>query len=248
MLQPREEVDVTRTIGLALSLVLTLFVGGVSAADQCTPVRQISVSGTVETKMSPDRVFWAINLRDTHKILAEAKRRNDEKVKAVLALRDKLKLGQGDLETGQVSISREYEQTRSGERGDFKHFVVSRSLSIRQRDLRQFDQFLDALVASTDMEVGFNLESSRAQQLRAEARLKALEVARNKAAAMAAALGAKLGRVLKIEEHAQREPWQDGTSNTSIQPSAPSVDLGSETFVPGALSVRATVYVTFELQ
>ena len=62
-----------------------------------------------------------------------------------------------------------------------------------------------------------NYESSRIQDIRVEARLKALRAAKEKAAAMVEALGAKLGRVLTINEHSPPNPWrspasQDGTT------------------------------------
>jgi hypothetical protein len=80
----------------ARSIVATLicvFISGAAvAAEEAKPSRQISVSGTVEAKTAPDRIVWHISLRDTDKNLQEAKRRNDERVKAVLALRDKLSL------------------------------------------------------------------------------------------------------------------------------------------------------------
>jgi uncharacterized protein len=230
------------------ALISMLILQAIAAADEMRPVRQISVSGTVETKTAPDRAVWQISLRDTSKNLQLARQRNDERVKAVLGLREKLKLGEGDLETGNVSVFREYEQTPRGERGDFKHFVVQRDVTIRQRDLKQFDQFLNTLLASTDMEVGFQLESSRLREVRAETRLKALKVAKDKAAAMADVLGAQLGQVLKVEEHLPREPWQSGVSNSAFVQSTPTADQGSETFVPGAISVSVTVYVTFELR
>jgi uncharacterized protein YggE len=191
---------------------------------------------------------WSISLRDADKNLQVAKQRSDERVKAVLALREKLQLGKGDLETGYLGVYREYEQTQRGERGNFKHFVVTRSLTIRQRDLKRFDDFLNTLLGSSDMEVSYQLESSRVREVRAETRLKALQVAREKAQAMAAALGANLGPVLKIEEHVPQQTPRNFASNSMVIESTPDVDQGSETFVPGALVVRVTVYVTFELK
>ncbi len=235
-----------RTNVIAAVSALVFGIGAAVAAEE--PIRQISVSGTVEAKTAPDRIVWHIALRDTDKNLQAAKRRNDERAKAVLALREKLQLEAGDLETGQVSVYREYEQTQRGERGNFKHFVVSRNVTIRERDLKRFDQFLDTLLSSSDMEVDFQMECSRVQEVRSQTRLKALQVAKEKAAAMAGELGAKLGPVLKIEEHSPREPWQSPMSNASFTQSTLAPDQGSETFVPGALSVRVTVYVTFELR
>ena len=142
---------------VVLALGLTLLANSAAAADD--DKRSISVTGTVETKVAPDEIVWRISLSATDTNLAKAKARSDEQVKSVVALRDKLRIAEGDLETGTMSVNREYERDARGMRGNFKGFVVSRSVTIRERDLKRFDEFLDTLVASTEMEVYFNYES-----------------------------------------------------------------------------------------
>jgi uncharacterized protein YggE len=231
--------------------VLMLFpvvLGNVALSEEPPPIRTISVSGTVETKTAPDHVVWRITLTDTDKNLQEAKARNDEKVKAVVSLRDRLGLGKGDFETGRLSVRREYMRDQHGHRGDFRHFVVSRNATMRQRDLRRFDEFFDALALSAEMEVSFSFESSRIHNVRAETRLKALRAARDKAAAMAKVVGAKVGRAMAIHEHPYRDRWVSPVSNTGFVESTPTVDLATKKFVPGAITVRVTVYADFELK
>ena len=230
-----------------LTLVFVLSFGSViGAADEA--VRSVSVSGTVQTKIAPDQVVWRISLTDTDKILRTAKLANDENVKAVLALRDKLGIAEGDLETGQLSIQREYERGDRGQRGAFKHFAVRRSITIRQRELNRFDEYLDNLVASAEMEVDFSFESSKIHDVRAQTRLEALVAAKEKAQAMAEVVGARLGKVLTINEHAENRGFGSPLSNSVSFQSMPSVDAASATFVPGAISVSITVYAVFELE
>lgn len=242
----RSRTRIIAVLGVASGLVLLANTSPLRAQER--PVRSITVSGTVDTKVAPDQIAWQISLTSTDPSLAKAKARSDEQVKALVALQEKLGLEKGDLQTGVVSVNREYERDQIGRRGEFKHFAVNRSITIRQRDLRRFDEFLSALVSSTDMEVHFSFESSRTQEIRAESRLKALRVARDKAAAMAEALGAKLARVLTINEHSSAEPWRNPMSNVSFTQSTPPADVATETFVPGAISVPVTVYVTFEME
>jgi uncharacterized protein YggE len=212
--------------------------------------RQVSVTGTVESKTSPDQIVWRITLTDTDPDMRTAKAANDARVKAVMALRETLEIAEGDFETGTVSIHREYERGNHGQRGAFRHFVVNRHVTLRQRDLSRFDEFLDHLVSSTEMEVSFSFESSRMRDVRAEARLAALKAAKEKASAMAEVVGAQLGRVLTIDEH----PPGDGgrhfafANNAMHSMTTPSADLASETFVPGAIRVSVTVYATFALE
>jgi uncharacterized protein len=229
---------------------LTLLAASVAAAAD-DDKRSISVTGTVETKVAPDEIVWRISLSATDTNLAKAKARSDEQVKSVVALRDKLQIAEGDLETGTMSVSRDYERDARGLRGNFKGFIVSRSVTIRERDLKRFDEFLDTLVASTEMEVYFNYESSRQRDVRADTRVKALQTAKQKAGVMAEALGAKLGQVLSINEHPAATDSGRGfasNSNVSYAQSIPPADVATETFVPGAMSIQVIVYVTFELK
>jgi len=64
--------------------------------------------------------------------------------------------------------------------------------------LDQFDEFLDSLVASAEMEVDFSFASSKIHDARAGTRLKALTAAKKKAQAMAEVVGAKQGEALTI--------------------------------------------------
>ena len=81
-------------------------------------------------------------------------------------------------------------------------------------------------------------------------RLEAVEAAREKAAAMTELLGAKLGRVLGIAE--PKEPWSSSYSNASnhvfaTQRRAES-DEAPGTFAPGAIEIKVSVEVGFEIE
>jgi uncharacterized protein YggE len=226
--------------------LLLIFCTAVLGEDQ-NPLRTISVSGTVEWKIAPDQIVWTISLTDSDKELSKAKNKSDDKVKSVLALQKKLSLDDGDLQTGRLFIRREFERDRHGHPLEFKHFVINRKITIRQRDLTRFDEFFDTLISSANMEVDFKFEASQIEDVRADMRLKAMQVAKDKAEAMAAAVGATLGQVLTINEHSPRSRGPN-PFNVSVVHSEPSADLATEMFVPGAISERVTVYVTFELE
>jgi len=235
-----------RIAGLVVGLMMLST--GALFAQEASPLRTISVSGTVEAEVAPDRIIWKISLKDFDKDLREAMKRNDEKMESMVALREKLQIDEGDFETGHMSIRREYERGQYGSQGAFRHFVVTRSVTIRQRQLERFDEYLDTFVSSAEMEVHFGFESTRIHEVRAETRLEAIKAAKEKAGAMADAAGAKLGRVLTINEHPEDGSRIDSVSNVAVPTNSPSVDVASGRFVPGAIKVQVTVYATFELK
>ena len=123
-------------------------------------IRTISVSGTAVTNTKPDTIVWRITISDYDREPSRAKESSDEKLKAVLALREALGIKPGDLETGHLRIEREYDRDERGRRTDFKHYAVIRSVTIRQRDLDRFDEYFSKLVSSAEMEVRVSFESS----------------------------------------------------------------------------------------
>jgi len=234
---------------VAVSVSLVILLGSVALGqEEEESLRTISVTGTVETRVAPDHIVWSINLRDANPNLKVAKDASDKKVKTIVGLRKKLGIAEGDLETGPVRINREYNRDERGNRTDFKEFVVSRDITIRQRDLKRFDEYLDTLVASADMEVNFSYATSNLYEIRSQTRLDALRVAKEKAAQMADVVGAKLGPAVKIAEDNDRSGWRDFMSNDTVTRSEPSIDMATERFVPGAITVKVSVNATFELE
>jgi len=218
--------------------------------EPCIPRRTISVSGTAVARTVPDLVVWHVTTSDFDKNLLRAKESSDNKLKAILALREELGVNPEDMETGHLRIEREYHRDEHGNRTEFKHFAVTRSITIRQRDLKRFDEFLSKLVSSAEMEVSLGFESSRLHELRAETRLRALRIAREKAQAMAEELGDKLGMVLTVEEYRPSAAGRDWVSNVAYfdPESRLPADVSSGTFAPGAIEVRVTVYATFAIE
>lgn len=229
------------------ALALALVLSGSCFAKEAKPTRSIAVSGTVVTQAAPDVVLWRVSLGNFDKDMLRAKKENDTKVRAVLALRDKLGIAAQDIQTGCLTIEREYYRDDHGNPTTFRHFAVRRTVMIHQRDLKRFDDFLDKLVSCGEMEIGFEFECTKVHAVREQTRIQALEVAKSKAAAMAKAVGAKLGEVLTIKEETRSDLWAEPTSNRLMLDSKPTPDMGNSTFAPGAIEVRVTVYATFEL-
>jgi hypothetical protein len=233
-------------------IIVFVTLTGLSADKSPTSRRRISVSGTAVTQVPFDVVLWHLVITDFDKDLLAAKRTNDHRVKAILGLRQELGLKEGDLETERVSIHREYEKAEGGGQGAFKHFLITRDVDIRQRELGRFDEFLQKLVASAAPEFSVEFQSSRIQDVRAETRLKALQIAREKAVALAAVVDARLGEVLTVDEHWPTSSFGAGGGGGGFG----GYDLGqflepdveASTLVPGPLDVRITVFATFELK
>ncbi len=236
---------------LTLSITALLFnTHALLAAEDAASGRVVSVTGTAVMRTVPDVITWHITTQDEDRDLLQAKEQSDIKMKQILGLKDELDVDAKDLQTGQLSIRKEYNRDRSGNRTEFKHFAVSRNVTIKQRDLTRFDEYVSKLLTAAEMDVRFSFESTRFHELRSETRLKALLIAKEKAEAMTKALGAKCGRVLTIEEHRPKNFYSSPISNSAyFDAGAPlPVDASTGTFAPGAIEIRVSVDVTFEIE
>ncbi len=235
------------------AIVLLVLVGTVAWAEENeeTPTPTISVTGTSVTRVAPDVIAWHINVLDESKDMALAKKSNDGKMKVLMAVVAELGVKPEHVMTSQLSIRKEYEQDQRGRRLGFKHWVVSRRVTLRQHDLDRFDEYFGKLASAGDMEMSYSLESTDIHALRWDNRQKAVRLAKEKAEAMLEVLGAKLGKPMKVDEHGPQSPYGIGSNAVSNNASftmgnAPD-DAINGTFAPGAIEVRNTVYVTFEI-
>ena len=231
-------------------LPLLAFSGGKARADAHYAPREraISVTGTAITRITPDTVVWHVMTTTTNKNLVRAKEQSDSQVQAILATTRKLGLKPDDVQTGFLDVEREYEEGEYGQWGDFKHFRMTRKVTITQRDTSQFDAVLTGLVESADIEVRYTLESSKIQEIQAETRLTAVTSARKKATAMANALDAEIGEVLDIQEHADMGYGLLAANADTWQPSQLGNHDSMGTFAPGSIAVEVSVGVRFELE
>lgn len=235
---------------LASILCLALFAGLVSAEDKLSP-RHVSVTGTAVSRVQPDIVVWSVTVRRTNRDLAQAQAGCDESVKKVLTLRNDLKLKPEDVQTGYLSIQKIFDRDQYGNQTSFRHFEVVRVVTLRQKDTTRFDEVLTKLIDAADVGVTYHLESSEYLAIRTKTRLDAVKAARDKAQAMTELLGAKLGRALAIEE--PKESWgRSGVSNfnneVTIEGRAAEADNAPGTFAPGAIEVRVSIDVSFEIE
>lgn len=239
------------TLIYAISLPLLVFACAATPGALDSPrERTISVTGTAVTHTVPDIVVWHVTTSSEHRDLTRAKEDSDGEMSAILATARELGVEARDMQTGYLSVGKEYDHDHYGNQGAFKHFRVTRQITIKERDVGQFDAFLTGLIRSAEMEVRYTLESSRIHEIRAETRLKSVALAREKAQAMADELKADIGDILLVEERslsgygsmlANNMSWDDGGG-------AAAIDATEGTFAPGSIEVRVSVGTTFELR
>ncbi len=235
----------------AVILALTTLVTFAHPARAEDVPRSVKVTGTAVARVMPDTVVWTVSVTDTDANLKLARDANDERVRNVLALRDKLGIDAKDLQTGNLRIQKVFERDRSGNQGAFRHYSFQRTIVLRQRDTAKFDDVLQDLTGTENVEISYSLESADFHKVRRETRLRAVKVAKEKASEMTSLLGAKLGHVVTIDEtSAGRDSWRGSPASNAAFYSGPPAqpDDVEGTFAPGSIEIRVSVDIRFAIE
>lgn len=204
-----------------------------------------TVGGEGKVSGQPTLAQVDVGLMSEGKEVAEAQGENSRKVNAILVAIKGLGIAEADLQTNQYGIAPKYEykdgkQTVVG-------YTVSQNLNVKVRDLKKVGVVLakaGELGANQINGVQFTIDDPTS--LQQEARKKALADAKQKAAALADALGVRIVRVTTFSESSGPQPvmpygframeMMDGPA------AAPAPDIQA-----GSLDVRSHVSVTFEI-
>lgn len=246
----------TILISLMLILSLNLFV----AAQDIEKMPMITVTGTAEVMVAPDEAVFSLDVTKTDKDLQVAKRANDDAVGKVLSLTSRFAVKPQDVKTDSISVDMKYEQIRDAKRkvfdedGDevgtkvFRGYEVSKTVTVRLKDIARFEEFFAEALKTGITEVNsVRFETSKLRENKDAARDMAMKAAREKAAAMSAAIGQTLGKALKITEGNIANPNYSANYTNNTVSVGGSFSENVATFAPGAIKVEAQVTVSFLL-
>ncbi|MGH9753452.1 MAG: SIMPL domain-containing protein [Blastocatellia bacterium] len=218
------------------------------AANAQTPSQQplITVIGNAEVKVAPDEAIFELEVETLDKDLQKAKLLNDETVKKLLSVVTPLVTDQRMIQTGYISLSPKYDFTKDDKR-IFLGYEIKRDVSITLRDLARFDNFLAEIVKAGVTRVkDVELRTTQIRQHKDKARAMAVKAAQEKATAMAAEIGQAIGKAVAITEHGEGGfPMATRNAMTTVQGSLSDAD---SLFVPGLITVKASISASFELK
>lgn len=173
----------------------------------------ITVSGKAEITIAPDEAVLTLKVSKINKDLQTAKRLNDESVGKILELTRRFSIPPQNVKTTYISVEMKYELVRDAntrifdENGyeigkrNFKGYEISKTVIIRLTDISRFEEFFDEILKTDLSEVSsITFETSKLQEIKDTARDMAMKAAREKATAMAAALGQSIGKAVIITE------------------------------------------------
>jgi uncharacterized protein YggE len=157
----------------------------------------MSVDGHAEVRAVPNQVVLTVGVETFDADLAAAKRDNDERVNALLAVAESFGIAAKDVRTEFLSIQPHYKDRN--DRGNFLRYIVRKTVVITLRDISEFENLLSRLLESGVNYVhGVAFRTTELQKYRDEAEALAVAAARDRAKALAERLGQSLGKVRSI--------------------------------------------------
>jgi uncharacterized protein len=190
----------------SLALVATLLTGlmimpSETSAQEQRLERTVSVAATGAVPAEPDIAYISTGVVTESETARDAMTRNTQAMRKLI---DGLK-GQGiaakDIQTTALNVEPRYQQSKDGRPPTITGYRVHNQVRIVARDLTKLGGVLDeAVTLGANQMGGIQFEVSKAEELKDEARKKAMENALRRARLFATAAGAQVGQVLTIAE------------------------------------------------
>lgn len=222
-----------------------------TAAQAQQPAKQlptVTTNGSAQFRVAPDLadLCFAVEIRNGD--LAAARKEQAERATRVLAILRAAGITEAELQSSPVGITADYTDHRQ-ETETIRFYRVAQTFCATLHDLKKVpDVTAEAVAAGVTGVQGVGLRTSQLRKYRDKARAQAVQAAKEKAIALAAELGAKVGSPYTITEGANQD-WRSSTANAqNVSTGSDQSDDAAASFAPGTISVSANVTVTFVLE
>ncbi|OGG49575.1 hypothetical protein A2704_07160 [Candidatus Kaiserbacteria bacterium RIFCSPHIGHO2_01_FULL_54_36b] len=221
-----------------------------------TATNTISVSGDGEVFAVPDTATFSVTVQEEAKEVKNAQAVATKKGNDIIAYLKKEGINEKDIQTTDYSVYPQYDYTSTvcregycpGGKQVLRGFQVSQTLSVKVRDAEKAGDLLagvGSLGASSVSGLSFTIDDQ--DKLEAEARDKAITKAKEKAEALADALGVSIVRVVGFNEggngpiyYAKEMALGMGGATDAAVP-APQLPVGQN-------KITSNVTVTYEIR
>ena len=165
-----------------------------------TRTRYITVSGSAQISVVPDQIDIGIGVETFAPTVDAATSQNDTAIRAITAALRKLAIEPEKIRTETMSLDIAYRSSDHPSRG-IEGFFAKKTLTVRVPDAATAEKAVTAALANgANRILGIDYNTSQLRKLRDDARVRASQAAREKAQALAAQFGAKIGRPTSIQE------------------------------------------------
>ncbi|MEM8942504.1 MAG: SIMPL domain-containing protein [Pseudomonadota bacterium] len=214
--------------------------------------RTISVSGKAERRVQPDMALISVEVFERAADVNEARAKTDKVTADALDALRALGVEDGDIDTTGLRVNPQYRWAERDREQQLSGYEVARSIEVRLLNLEDLGALLVKLA-----ELGVNRVDSPVLKVKEEELLyqqvlaDAAQNARDRADALADALGASVGDVLTLQANSRVIPRPMSQVRERAVMMAASTDAVSESadsFNAGYLTLTATVQAVFSIE
>lgn len=220
-------------------IYLLMFLACIPALAQEGPP-QVSVVGEGTVNVVPDQVVIRARVEHTGKSVQKIKTENDKVVQDIINYLKSQGIPSRNIQTEYLNLRKEHNYNTKED-----YYAANQALSVKLEDISSYEEVMSGL-----LELGLNridgvsFSSSQEDELKTEARKRAVLDARKKATEYAQALDQKIGPAFKISE-----VTSNGYQPVMRMMEMKSSDSGSgESIALGELEIEVKVNVSFMLK
>ncbi len=178
-----------------LIVAVIVSVATFALADDHLSPKVVKVTGTSDVKVMPDRAVIDIGVEKQNVSANLAKKAADAASREILTVLRGSGIDEKDIQTTFLSLAPQYDYRN----GRVTYFVAEQNLTVTVRDLSKVDALLESLVKAGGNRISsIQYETSDLRKYRDQAREMAVKAAREKAEALAKALGQSIGKAYSI--------------------------------------------------
>jgi uncharacterized protein YggE len=247
-----------RTLVIIVLALLGLFllIQSIAAAvaidekDGMMPTNVISVRGVGEVVGTPDIATFSFTIRENAKDVAAAQQAMTEKSNRAIDYLKEQGIDEKDMKTESYYTNPTYQYLINPSRQTISGYEVSRTVSVKVRDLAKAGNFLTEIAALQIGEVsGLSFTIDDIESLKADAKKQAIEKAKEDAEKTADALGVDLGEIVGFyEEYPYDRPYESAGYGGDMMSATKVQNAVAPALQPGETKVTATVSISYELE
>lgn len=240
---------------LSIAILFSLVAPALLRADEQFPRASVSTTGESVIWVKPDEVIVNFGVETFDPSLDKAKQQNDAaSAKLVKAVRD-LGIDEKYIQIDSLSVDLRYNENGHPVRG-VEGYYTRRFYCVTLKDVKLTDKLVDTILKNGANHLsGLEFRTTELRKHRDAARNLALRAAKEKAEALAGALGVGVGAPRSITEGAFyggsfNDQRYFGNAGQNGAQAAPAGEAGGEEGATplGQIAIRATVSVVFDLK
>jgi hypothetical protein len=242
----RKSLSIVVLIALALTIAGCSAVPGTPVSDASSNVAgTITVTGFGKARANPDRASVSVGVNVADEDITRAVEESNETIARITEAVKGLGVEEADIQTTNFSIwAEEQWDSETGQRKEEKLYRIDSTIQINVNDVEKVGELLEVSIASGANNVyGLSFGIQDPSSLAADARVGALDDARQRAEQIAQELGVTLGEVQSAVE----------VSGASVMPFFETAGIGmgggggEPPISEGSMTVTLSMEVTFKI-